>query len=130
MATNDPQNTRGNQPNREQLFQMAVKAAQDGKRQGARMMFSQILTEDRTHERAMLWMAKLAAKPEDKRKWLHQVLEINPDNERARKTLDKMAYREAASRNRALFRIALGAGAILVLVVNLAYLFSVVAAGS
>ena len=43
------------QPNREQLLQMAINSAKSGNRDGARMMLRQVLSEDKRNERAMMW---------------------------------------------------------------------------
>ena len=72
-------------PNREQLLQMAIASAKKGNADGARMMLRQILSEDRRNERALLWMAKVARNKKERLEWLERVLDVNPDNEQARK---------------------------------------------
>jgi Tfp pilus assembly protein PilF len=98
MATNG-----ANQPNREELFRMAVNAAKQGNAEGARVMFNQILQEDKKHDRAMIWMAKLSRSKDERTRWLNRVLEIDPENEQAKSALAKMDYRERATQNRTLF---------------------------
>jgi len=92
------------QPNREVMFDMAVDAAKKGNRSGARLMFNQVLQEDSRNIRAMMWMAKLSAKPEERVKWLKRVLEIKPNYVQAQQELDKIAHSAQANRNQALLR--------------------------
>ena len=47
-------------PNREELLQLAISAAQAGNTESARVMFMQVLDQDRHNERALMWMAKLS----------------------------------------------------------------------
>ncbi|MCS6837022.1 MAG: hypothetical protein NZ750_13520 [Anaerolineae bacterium] len=92
------------QPNREVLFDMAVDTAKKGNRSGARLMFGQILQEDPRNIRAMMWMAKLSSKPEERVKWLKRVLEIKPNYAQARQELEKIAHTTQAQRNSQLLR--------------------------
>lgn len=103
-------------PNREELLQMAIRAAQNGNKQGARVMLRRILAEDKRNERAMMWMAKIANNDDERRKWLDRILKVNPNNETARQTLDKMNYKEAAERNRTLLRIGVVAWVVFVII--------------
>lgn len=90
-------------PNREELLRMAIQSARQGQKQGARMMLRQILEQDKRNERALLWMAKLADTPAERKTWLERVLTVNPENEAAQAALDKMSYGKAAKENRKLF---------------------------
>ena len=54
-------------PNREELLQLAIRAAKEGNVDSARMMFDQILAQDKKNERAMMWMAKLAEKKSERK---------------------------------------------------------------
>lgn len=105
-----------NAPNREQLINMAISSAKKGQKKGARMMLQKVLTEDKRNERAMLWMAKLASNKKDKRKWLNRILDVNPDNETALQAIEKMNYEDAADRNRAIYRIIVVTGVLVILV--------------
>jgi thioredoxin-like negative regulator of GroEL len=89
-------------PNREQLLNMAIQSARQGNKQGARVMLRQVLDQDAKNERAMLWMAKTANSPTERKQWLERVIKVNPDNEVASKALEKMATRAEASENRKL----------------------------
>lgn len=114
-------------PNREELLQMAIDAAKAGQKEGARIMFRQILAEDKRNERAMMWMAKLADSKTERTQWLQKVLTINPDNTIARQSLDRIRYTGAASENRTLIIFGVVAA---VLVVVLLVVFLLLATGA
>ncbi len=107
------------QPNREQLLQMAVTTAKAGNKDGARVMLRQILSEDRRNERAMLWMAYVARTSKERRQWLERVIDLNPDNEQAKSQLKRMNYQVSAQQNRVLlvFGVVVGVLFVLLLVV-------------
>jgi thioredoxin-like negative regulator of GroEL len=110
------------QPNREQLLQMAINTAKAGNKDGARVMLRQVLSEDKRNERAMLWMAQIARNAKERRQWLVRVLDVNPDNEQARKQLKRMDYQTSAQQNRVLliFGVVVGVLFVLMLVVVIA----------
>ncbi|MCA9902602.1 MAG: hypothetical protein KC547_01995 [Anaerolineae bacterium] len=91
-----------NMPNREELLQMAIEAARAGQKDGARVIFRQILEQDKRNQRAMMWMAKLADSKEERIRWLEMVVSTNPDNITARKELNRIRYTRAARENRTL----------------------------
>lgn len=91
-----------NSPNREELLQMAIEAARAGQKDGARVIFRQILEQDRRNQRAMMWMAKLADTKAERVHWLEMVVTAYPDNTNARKELNRIQYRRAARENRTL----------------------------
>jgi thioredoxin-like negative regulator of GroEL len=107
----------GMQPNREELLQMGIRAAKAGNKEGARVTFQQILSQDKKNERAMMWMAKLADTKAERKKWLDRVLAVNPDNEGARSALKKIHYKESAKQNRTLLMFGVIAGVMVVLVI-------------
>jgi thioredoxin-like negative regulator of GroEL len=72
-------------PNLEHLLQLGIRTAKSGNVQSARMMFQQVLDQDKRNERAWLWMASIADNEVDRRRYLETVLDINPRNEQARK---------------------------------------------
>ncbi|MEO0563770.1 MAG: tetratricopeptide repeat protein [Chloroflexota bacterium] len=114
-------------PNREQLLNMGIQSAKQGNAQGARVMLRQVLEQDPKNERAMLWMAKTAKSPTERKQWLRRVLEVNPDNGVAKKALDQMEHRAAASENRRLFyfgSIAVAAFMVLTLIGAAAWAFA------
>ncbi|MDZ4768423.1 MAG: hypothetical protein SGJ24_04780 [Chloroflexota bacterium] len=102
MMASNLNEERGQAPNREQLLQMAITTAKQNNRSAARLMFRRVLSEDKNNERAMMWMAKLAESKEERRVWLERVLEVNPNNDVARDTLDRSSYRRSARDNRVL----------------------------
>jgi Tfp pilus assembly protein PilF len=112
----------GVQPNREELLQMGIRAAKAGNKEAARLTFQQILSQDKRNERAMMWMAQLADTRAERKKWLNRALMVNPDNEAARKQLNKMNHSEAAKQNRVLliFGVIVGVMIVLGIVVVLA----------
>jgi cytochrome c-type biogenesis protein CcmH/NrfG len=91
-----------NQPNREELLDMAENAARKGQKDGARVMFRQVLNQDKRNERAMMWLARLAKTQDERRQWLQRVLTVNPNNDAARAALEKIQYAQRASDNRTL----------------------------
>lgn len=107
------------QPNREQLLQMAITTAKAGNKDGARVMLRQILSEDRRNERAMLWMAYVARTSKERRQWLERVIDLNPDNDQAKSQLKRMNYQVSAQQNRVLliFGVVVGVLFVLLLVV-------------
>lgn len=110
-------------PNREELYHMALDAAKKRQIKPARMMLQQLLSQDEKHIRAMMLMARISGKKE-RRKWLNQVLEIDPDYDEALEQLDKMAYQETANRNLQMLKVGLGTGATLLLVLALLMIIS------
>jgi Tfp pilus assembly protein PilF len=110
------------QPNREQLLQMAINTAKAGNKDGARVMLRQVLSEDKRNERAMMWMAQIARNAKERRQWLVRVLDVNPDNEQARKQLKRMDYETSAQQNRVLliFGVVVGVLFVLMLIVVIA----------
>ena len=111
-------------PHREQLLAMAIEAAKKKQRDGARVIFKQVLRQDPHNIRAMMWLAKLARNDKERRHWLEQVLAIDPDNELARRKLDEMAYEETATTNRTLFVVGVSIIAVLVVVGGILLLVS------
>ncbi len=120
MATTDS-------PNREELFNLAVQAAKSGNRQGAKMMFMQILRDDRKNERVMMWMAKIATGKNERIQWLTRVLKVNPANETALAALAKMKHSDTANRNRMLLRVGSAAYVIALLVMASFIIFGTLA---
>lgn len=86
-------------PNREQLLQLAIQAAKAGNREGASVMLRRVLNEDPRNERAMMWLAKVAATKAERRQWLERVLMVNPSNQSAKDTLRRMTYAANARDN-------------------------------
>ncbi len=104
-------------PNREELLQLAINAARAGNKRPARLMFEEVLKEDKNNERAMMWLAKIAESKAERREWLKRVLNVNPNNETARDALKQMAYRRSAKDNRVLLTFGVLAGVLIVLAI-------------
>ena len=115
MARAELPDNAGQTPNREELLKMAIRTAQAGNKQAAKMMFRRVLTEDKRNERAMIWMAKLADSKNERTQWLNRVAQVNPNNETAKEALRKMNYRRSAKDNRILLTFGVIAGVLLVL---------------
>ncbi|MEO0563771.1 MAG: hypothetical protein AAF125_16820 [Chloroflexota bacterium] len=68
----------------------AIAAARSGDRTTARKLLQEVVLEDNRNERAWLWLASVSDSPEDKRKCLKRVLQINPENTTAREGLRQL----------------------------------------
>lgn len=110
-ATKDPSNV----PNREELLRLAINAAQQGNKEGARTLLERVLNEDKRNERALMWMAKLADTKGERVKWLNLVLKVNPDNEQAQEALKKIQYKRAAKENRTVLIFGMILGVLVIL---------------
>lgn len=86
-----------NKPNLEQLMQLGIQTARAGHKPNARMIFQQVLDQDKENERAWLWMAAVAETPMERLRYLNTVLRINPNNQLALNQLDKMKKRKVSS---------------------------------
>jgi hypothetical protein len=112
MASNKA-NVSAPAPNREDLLQLAIAAARRGDKDSARMMFNQILTDDKNNERA--WMAKLADNRDEMVVWLNRALAVNPNNQVAKDALAKMKTKSSARDNRVLVLFGMVAGVLFIL---------------
>jgi thioredoxin-like negative regulator of GroEL len=105
-------------PNLEHLLQLGIRTAKAGNRESARMMFQQVLDSDKRNERAWLWMASIADNEVDRRRYLETVLQINPNNEQARKYVAMLDQAVSSTEGSSMsFGIKLLFGLILLLVV-------------
>ena len=117
MATFDFPEGDSQAPNREELLKMAITAARAGNKKPARLMFEQVLKQDKNNERAMMWLAKIADSKTERKQWLQRVLNVNPNNEAAREALKGMAYQRSARDNRILLTFGVLAGVLIVLTI-------------
>lgn len=115
-----------NQTNLEEILQLAISRAKEGSNEGARVLFQQVLAQDKRNERALMWMAKLADDPTERKRYLKQVLKVNPNNSTAQQALRKMEYTRAARDNRVLITF----GVIAVTLVIVVVLVLLIALGS
>ena len=103
------------QPNREELLQLAMNSAKQGNKEGARTLFERVLNEDKRNERALMWMAKLADTKAERVKWLNLVLRVNPDNDQAKEALRSIQYKSSAKENRTVLIFGMIVGVLIVL---------------
>jgi ferric-dicitrate binding protein FerR (iron transport regulator) len=80
-------------------MRLGRRAAEDGNKDTARMIFNQVLDIDMRHIGAWMWLAYLADSRPDQRQYLQQVLQIDPNNQKAKAQLQKLD-RELASADR------------------------------
>jgi hypothetical protein len=103
------------QPNREELLQLAINSAKQGNVEGARTLFERVLNEDKRNERALMWMAKLAESKSERMKWLNLVLKVNPENEQAQEAMRSIQYKRSAKENRTVLIFGMIVGVLIVL---------------
>ena len=115
----------GNQASNEELIQMAVRAAKNGQREGAKRLFMEVYNRDKNNERAMLGLAQVASGAAEREQWLRAVLKVNPGNEVAQAAIRRLKYKHAATDNRTL--LIWGGLAILLLIVVVVVLVLVLA---
>ena len=72
------------------LVQSALKAAQNGNKNGARQLLKQAITSNPNDTEAMLILAGLSHQPDQKRKILNRVLIVEPSNQMAREEMSKL----------------------------------------
>ncbi len=66
-----------------ELLNLGIRAAQAGERGEARAALFRVTEADPKNEAAWLWLASISEYPEELLVFLNNILEINPDNERA-----------------------------------------------
>jgi Tfp pilus assembly protein PilF len=119
----------GNSPNREELYNMAVNAAKQGQRQGAKVMFGQIVEQDKENYRAMMWLAQLSTTEKERRLWLNRVLDLKPNFAPAQEALDKLNQGNTAKRNKQWLRFGTIGYMVVLIAVCAIYILSVASAG-
>jgi tetratricopeptide (TPR) repeat protein len=109
-----------NTPNLEDLLRLGISSAKAGRRENARVIFRQVIEQDRRNERAWLWLASVEDNPLERRRILQTVLEINPNNANARKLLTAMDKAVSDSERRSItlgIRILIGVLALIALAI-------------
>jgi hypothetical protein len=81
-----------NVPNLEDLLRLGITTAKAGNKEGARVIFQQVIANDKRNERAWLWLASVEDSPIERRRILQTVLEMNPNNANAIKLLAAMDH--------------------------------------
>ncbi len=106
----------------EELLNIGIQAAKAGNKATARVIFQQILDQDRKNERALLWMGSVAETPEERIRYLRAVLRINPRNKTAQKYLAKLEQASSESDRRLVKYglIAAGVAVVILIVVVIA----------
>lgn len=66
-----------------QMLQAGIKAAQAGNRAEARQLLIQVTEAEPENESAWLWLASISEYPEELLVFLNNILDVNPNNERA-----------------------------------------------
>jgi hypothetical protein len=110
--------------NREELFNLAVEAVNQGNKQSARVMFRKILGEDKRNTRAMLWLAKIAGTEKERLLWLNKILDVNPNHEGALSIMNKMKRKGSVERNQLLLRVGVGAYGVILLLGSIIMIIS------
>lgn len=79
------------------LLKQGIEAARAGDKDTARSLFLQVTEADMNNERAWLWLANIAEDEAEQRVYLANVLQINPENERAQKMIERLDGKSKAS---------------------------------
>src|SRR5258708_16142780 len=90
------------------LLNAGIQAAKNKRRAEARRLLEQVLEADDSNETAWMWFATVVDTPREKRICLENVLDINPNNQRAREALEKLgpSTEEAPARSEAVAGLA------------------------
>lgn len=79
------------------LVQKGAALVKEEKYEEAAKLFHEAVAHDDENETAWLWLASVAAEPEDKLSYLQRVLNINPNNEKARTSFNAVKRQVARS---------------------------------
>lgn len=74
----------------EQKLRAGIDAAKSGNRATARRLLEQVVSVDENNELAWIWLASSVNTVSERRNCLQKVLQINPDNARAREALQNL----------------------------------------
>lgn len=74
----------------QEKLQAGIQAAKSGNRAEARNLLEEVIAEDANTELAWIWLASAVTTLSERRSCLQKVLQINPDNQRAREALQKL----------------------------------------
>ncbi|MBI5667726.1 MAG: PD40 domain-containing protein [Chloroflexi bacterium] len=80
--------------NVQDLLKQGIEAARDGKKAEARELFEKVVELDETNERGWFWLASVVDSDDEKRICLKNVVQINPNNERAQQALTRLEARQ------------------------------------
>ncbi len=76
-----------------QMLRDGIEAAREGDRKKARELFEKVTELEENNEKAWLWLASVMDTDEERRICFANVLQIDPDNERAQKEMAKIEAR-------------------------------------
>ncbi len=76
--------------NADSKLKAGIEAAQKGDKRTARNLLKQVLAEDENNELAWMWLASAVETLDERRACLQKVLQINPNNARAREALNRL----------------------------------------
>lgn len=79
------------------ILQLGIEAAHDGNNEEARNLFRLLTNEDPQNVQGWLWLAGVAENPAERRAALERVVELDPNNDMARKSLHVMTEKAAES---------------------------------
>ncbi|NDJ78083.1 MAG: hypothetical protein GYB65_17685 [Chloroflexi bacterium] len=72
------------------LLRSGIQAAQRGNAEIARPFLEEVVAQDPNNELGWMWLASVASSSAERRECLLRVLQINPNNRRARQALDRL----------------------------------------
>lgn len=84
-----------NEPTLGELLRKGIEAARNGEKVNARYYLTQALEKDANNETALMWMASVTDAISERRGYLQRALDINPNNDRAREALRRIAAQMA-----------------------------------
>lgn len=73
-----------------ELLKQGMVAAKVGDKVKARRLLARVVHQDKYNETAWLWLAGVVESDDERRAYLEKVLEINPDNQLARKGIETL----------------------------------------
>jgi len=82
--------------NNQARLREGIDAAKRGDKLTARRLLQQVLAFEKDNELALMWMASVVDSIEERRSFLQRVLQVNPNNERAREALRRLGGNEWA----------------------------------
>lgn len=84
--------------NLQELLKQGVEAAREGRKAEAREYFEKVVELDEKNERGWFWLASVVESEDEKRICLKNVVQINPNNERAQKALAQLEAKQERGR--------------------------------
>lgn len=72
------------------ILQLGIEAAREGNKEEARNLFRLLTRQEPQNTQAWLWLAGVAENREERQAALEQVIELEPENQMARKGLEAL----------------------------------------